>query len=353
MLPIGVVFAFIGRQLGRVLGLAFNWATIVLFGRVPKDRQLFLSGMAGASVAWPIVLAGIALPSFATFVFGLFTVPDWLHPWVRLVMLALAVVLPLVVGALSSRLPDADKRPRGRALAATVLRGYPNALALFVVIAWMMFVAPIGKLRALAKRWDSVHVPIAVKPGRYERVVADLAGALERAGINVRRRRAPWAYEVPGKVLAVLGGESVRTLVPTRLSQLAHPEFEMTLHPMDLAMLGKSRTLAHARAAIVRELTFTEAYQTWTKEAQVFEDRLARSARGDGELETIGADLKRADLDFEEWEILYRLLLQVRLRVSPTESDEVDVRDEPVPPLRERVAAAVRVLAGQQNGGAR
>ena len=165
--------------------------------------------------------------------------------------------------------------------------------------------------------------------------------------------RAPWAYEVPGKVLAVLGGESVRTLVPTRLSQLAHPEFEMTLHPMDLAMLGKSRTLAHARAAIVRELTFTEAYQTWTKEAQVFEDRLARSARGDGELETIGADLKRADLDFEEWEILYRLLLQVRLRVSPTESDEVDVRDEPVPPLRERVAAAVRVLAGQQNGGAR
>src|SRR5437867_4696959 len=87
--------------------------------------------MAGASVAWPIVLAGIALPSFATLVFGLFTVPDWLHPWVRLVMLALAVVLPLVVGALSSRLPDADKRPRGRALAATVLRGYPNALALF------------------------------------------------------------------------------------------------------------------------------------------------------------------------------------------------------------------------------
>ena len=353
MLPLGFVFAFIGRQLGRVLSLAFNWATIVLFGRVPKDRQLYLSGMAGAAVAWPIVLAGIALPSFATFLLGFVTVPDWLHPWVRLAMLVLAIALPLAVGLLSSRIPDAHRHPRGRALAATILRGFPNSVALFVVIVWMMFVAPIGRVRAFAKRWDSVHVPIAVKPGGYEDVVADLEGALAGASIRTTRRRASWAYELPGKILAVLGGDTVRTLVPTKLWQLAHPEFEMTLHPMDLAMLGKSRTLAHARAAIVRELTFTEAYQTWTKEAQVFEDRLARAARGEGDLERIGADLVRADLDFEEWEILYRLLLQVRLRLSPTESDKVDVRDEPLPPLRERVAAAVRVLAGQQNGGVR
>jgi hypothetical protein len=106
-------------------------------------------------------------------------------------MLVLAVVLSLVVGGLSSRLPDADQRPRGRALVTTVLRGYPNAVALFVVIMWMMLVAPIGQLRAIAKWWDSVHVPMAVKPGGYERVVADLAGALESGGIEVRRRRAP------------------------------------------------------------------------------------------------------------------------------------------------------------------
>ena len=53
-------FAFIGRQLGRILTLALNWATIVLFGRVPQDRQLHLSGMALTALVWPIVLAGIA-----------------------------------------------------------------------------------------------------------------------------------------------------------------------------------------------------------------------------------------------------------------------------------------------------
>src|SRR5439155_6841549 len=94
VLELGVIFAFIGRQLGRVLTLAFNWATIVLFGRVPQDRQLYLSGMALTALLWPVVIAGIAFPSFATFLLGFFTVPAWANPWVRLAMLALAIVLP-------------------------------------------------------------------------------------------------------------------------------------------------------------------------------------------------------------------------------------------------------------------
>jgi hypothetical protein len=350
VLEIGLVFAFIGRQLGRVLTLAFNWATIVLFGRVPQDRQLYLSGMALTALLWPIVLAGIAFPSFATLVLGFFTVPDWLDPWVRVVMLALAILLPLVNGGLSTRLPDEGKRPKGRALATTILRGYPNSLALFVVLVWMMIVAPIGKLRALFKRWDAMHVPIAVKLGAYDTVVGDLAAALDRDGIEVTRRRAHWAYELPGKVLALLGGESVRSLVPTELAELAGVGFEMTLHPMDLSMLGRKVTVAHARAAIVRELTFTDAYQTWSKNAQALEDRLVKAARGEDDLDAIGSELKQKGFDFEEWEILYRLLLQVKLRVSLTETDAMEEAEEPIPPLRERVAAAVRVLAGHVNG---
>jgi hypothetical protein len=350
VLEIGFVFAFIGRQLGRVLTLAFNWATVLLFGRVPQNRQLYLSGMALTALLWPIVLAGIAFPSLATFLLGFFTVPDWFKPWVRLIMLVLAILLPLVNGALSARLPDEDKRPKGRALLTTILRGYPNSLALFVVLAWMMVVAPLGQIRALIRRWDGVHVPIAVKVGGYDTVVQDLAAALDRTGIKVTRRRAHWAYELPGKVLSVLGGETVRALVPTQLAELVGDGFRMTLHPMDLSLLGRKKTLSHARGAIVRELTFTEAYQTWSKESQAIEDRLMKAASGDGDLEAIGTELNERDFDFEEWEILYRLLLQVRLRVSATGTDALKSADEPKPALRERVVAAARVLAGQSNG---
>jgi hypothetical protein len=187
VLEIGFIFAFIGRQLGRVLTLAFNWATIVLFGRVRKDRQLFLSGMALTALVWPIVLAGIAFPSFATFLFGFVTVPDFAKPWVRLAMLVLAVLLPLANGALSTRLPDEGSRPKGRALVTTILRGYPNALALFIVLVWMMVVAPLGRIRGLFKRWETVHVPIAVKPGAYDTVVRDVSKEFldrGRAGIE-------------------------------------------------------------------------------------------------------------------------------------------------------------------------
>src|SRR5207237_1204311 len=143
------------------------------------------------------------------------------------------------------------------------------------VLVWMMVVAPLGQARALFKRWEAAHVPIAVKPGGYDVVVRDLAASLERADIHVTRRLAHWAYDLPGKVLAVVGGEAVGS-------------------------------------------TVTE-----------FNER---------------------DFDFEEWEILYRLLLQVRLRVSATGTDALETADEPKPALRDRVVAAARVLAGQSNG---
>ncbi len=119
---------------------------------------------------------------------------------------------------------------------------------------------------------------------------------------------------------------------------------------MDLSLVGRKKTLSHARAAIVRELTFTEAYQTWSKEAQAVEDRLIKAARGEDDLDAIGTELNERAFDFEEWEILYRLLLQVRLRVSATETDALDSADEPKPALRERVATAARVLVGRSNG---
>ena len=151
-------------------------------------------------------------------------------------------------------------------------------------------------------------------------------------------------------MLGILGGKTVRSLVPVQLADLVGDGFEMTLHPMDLSLVGRKKTLSHARAAIVRELTFTEAYQTWSKEAQAVEDRLIKAARGEDDLDAIGTELNERDFDFEEWEILYRLLLQVRLRVSATETDALDTADEPKPALRERVAAAARVLVGRSNG---
>src|SRR5438132_4259683 len=191
VLPVGAIFAFIGRQLGRVLTLAFSWATMALFGRVPEDRQLFLSAMAAASLLWPVVLAGVAFPSVATFLLAFVTLPDWADAWVRPVMLVLSIMLPLAVGLLSTRITNA--RPRGAELVRETLRGFPYAVGLFVVLVWMLILAPLSNIRALLRRWESDHVAIAVQPGGYDTVVRDLRSALERAKVPVATRRAGWA----------------------------------------------------------------------------------------------------------------------------------------------------------------
>ena len=342
MLPIGAVFAFIGRQLGRILNLAFSWATMALFGRVPEDRQLFLSLMAGAALLWPVILAGIALPSIATFLLAFVTIPEWANDWVRPVMLALAVLLPLAIGFLSTKLTNVP--PSGGERLKEILRGFPYAIGLFVVLAWMMVLAPLANIRAMLRRWDSDHVAVAVQPGGYDTVVRDLRDALERAKVSVSMRRAGWSYELPGRVLALFGGSRVAALVPKKLVVLYNDGVEVVIHPMDLAIRGRKGPLSRARSAIARELTFTRAYQTWTKQAQEIEDALARAARGDGDLDAIARRIADTELDFEQWEILYRLLLQVRLRTNPLDTDAVVRDEEPIPALAQRLAGLVLAL---------
>lgn len=345
MLAFGGLFAFLGRQLGKILSLAFAWATTALFGRVPANKQLYLSGMAGAALAWPIVLAGVLAPGIATFVLAFVTLPEWSAPLVRPMMIVLAILLPLAVGFLSTRLND--PAPTGRALVVEVLRGIPYAAGLFIVLLWMIVLAPLARIKALVRRREAAHVAIAVQPGGYETVVRDLAAALDRTGLRVTKQPASWLYEVPGRVLAFFGGSRVAALVPDRLMLLRGAGLEVTVHPMDLALTGKKGPLARGRAAIAQELTFTRANQTWTKEAQEIEDALARVARGEGDLDPIAHRIATIELDYEQWEILYRLLLQVRLRTSPIESDALEPSQEPVPAIGRRlagIAAAVRAL---------
>jgi len=348
MLPIGALFAFVGRQVGRLIQLAFNWATLVLFGQVAKDKSLFLSLMAALSLIWPVAVAGVAIPSVATFLFGFVTVPDWADMWVRLAMLAVALAAPLGVGFLAIKLRD--ERPRGLGIARSLVAGYPNALALAVVLLWLMIVTPITKVQAMLRRHDSAHVPIAVKPGGYDTVVDDLRAALERAGLEVRHTFAPWPFTLPGRILALVGGAGVRALVPQHLSQLRSHDFVMTVHPMDLALSGKTRALARARSALVRELTFTQAYQTWTNEAHTIEDELEEASRDEHDVRSIGEHLDRADVPFEEWEILYRMLLQVRLRRAHVVGgdDVLPMSDGARAGVWHRIEAVVAALTARQ-----
>ena len=52
MAIVQVVIAGVTRQASRLLNAAFGWATALLFGKVPSDRQIYLSLISFGSVLW-------------------------------------------------------------------------------------------------------------------------------------------------------------------------------------------------------------------------------------------------------------------------------------------------------------
>jgi hypothetical protein len=314
------ILAAVFRSAGKILNTAFGWATIMLFGKVPERKQTLLSAMGLGSVVWLVVALGVAFPRFGAFLLAFVPLPHWIDTfWVRMIMLALALLVPVAVGVLGLFILDKEQRPKGfAAKAKAILRGYPYTLGLALTLVMMILVAPVMKVRDLLRRWDSTHVPIIVEAPDYLDVVGDVQRVLRAGGFETRRERAPWMLRAPTKVFTTFAGGAVENLVADQLTVLTSPKIEVLLHPSDLVIRGREHEVARARALLTEHLTFTKAYQTWTKDANQLEDRLAAvwhtlKTEGDAHLEqcrerlrSVEDDLKAANLSFEEWEVLYR-----------------------------------------------
>lgn len=323
------LFALIGRLAGRILNSSLGWATILLFGKVSGRRQTVLSLIALGSLAWVIVVIGVLVPAVAVFLLAAVTLPSFIDDtWIRIAMLAAAVGIPILVGIAALSVEAPELRPGSPiGVIKAVLRGYPFTLLLALTIAFLAGISLAEKVVSLARRQESVHVPLIIKPRGYEAVLRDLEDVLERADIPVDRAPAPVALAMPPRLLARVAGRSLGGLVPDRLVRLRAPGFEVLVYPSDLALTGTKPLVARARAAIAERLTTSPAYLTTTAVAERVEDdimRVAAATRAMGreagspsvaELEdrlaAIDRDLASLTIDFDEWETLYRERLQV------------------------------------------
>ncbi len=322
MILITGIAGLIGRFTGRVLNSALGWATVLLFGKVAQSRQILLLLVTLGSLAWTAALAGVLVPSVGTFLLAAVPAPEFVDPnWLRLAMLAVAIVLPLVIGVASLFLLEPEHRPTGRAAMPAVLRGYPFALLLATTLVLLSAIALSSKAMSLARRWQDAHVPIVLKPGGYDGLIDELVDGLAAWDLPVIVAPAPRALAIPARILAAVGGPGVRELVPQRLLTLRRPGLRVLVYPSDIAISGVKTSVLRARAAIAIRLPRAPAYLTVSKEAQQVEDRLlAAAARVDAGADAAGIreDLAAVDrrlhelaVPFEEWETLYRQRVQI------------------------------------------
>lgn len=337
MAIVASLFALVGRFVGRVLTTTLGWASVLLFGRVPQDRQIWLAVLTFGSLAWVALAAGVLVPDVGTILLAAVPRPDWIpEDLVRWAMLAGALLLPAVIGGVTLLLQDPEDRPKGVELAKQVARGYALVPTLAVTLVVLAVAGTLGKLNSVIHRRQDAHVAVVVRPGRYEALVDTLDETLRGGGLVTTRGAGPSVLTIPAKALAKVGGGGIGSLVPDRLVVLQGPEVKVSVYPADLAITGTKDAVPKARALVARDVPSRDAWFTTTKEAQKLEDELAALETVDlttREERLAGLDARLLDLevDQETFEVLYRRRLQLAL---PPESD-VRTAAEPSPPREE------------------
>ena len=324
MTMLASAFGLLGRFAGDLLTSALGWAGILLFGRVPRSRQVLLTLMMALSFLWLIVIIGLLLPGVAGWLYSSTPHPASIRRASLGALLILGLVaIPPAVGLVGLLVPGTIERPRALTAIRAACRGYLLAPVIAGLLIFLAMVGMARKVRSAGHGWSELHVPIVATPDGYDRLVADLHTAVAGVGLPTTVRLAPRVLTLPALVLTSVAGPVVRNLRPDHLVELTGRDLRIGIYPSDIAISGTARRRVRARAAILSRLANTTAHLTTTAEAQAVEDRLHRIAEGQDAaggmagwrtadaLREVDATLLDLQVPSDEWDILYRLRLQV------------------------------------------
>jgi hypothetical protein len=368
------LISFVGRSARKLLNAVFGWAVISLFGRSNPKQQTFLTVLVVLAVAWPIPLLGIAFPGVLAFALAFVPkVSSASAVVLRLVALALTLMIPIAVGlAIDSRQSAAARRsgPLGR-----MLRGFPLTLGIASGFVLMFVTVPVLRIASALKHRSDEHVPLLTSGDEYEDASRRIDETLRSSGIAARRGPPPWWVSAPMRLLRALGGDLLRPYLPEQLAWWQGPGLEIAQYNADLLIRGRTQQVAWTRGLLEEALAPGPGLATSDAAAQDLERQIQRvwhvfaqdrdahlgSKRLRGRLTEIAAELGRADLPYEQWQIVYRKALQLGRALSGEaqllqktqapargrRAKKTDMREQPEmdhPSARPRVDTPTRTL---------
>jgi hypothetical protein len=267
------LISFIGKSAGKILNAIFGWAVVALFGRTSPKEQIVLSGLVGAAAAWPLLVLGIAFPKIATFLVAFLPlshrVPSSI---VRLVWLALALLVPVLVGmVVAAHAPPGSPREH---FVTRALRGFPVTVGIAGAFLLMFITVPALRIAAMAKGRQDEHVPCITDGEAYEVVTARINAILHRHALGATRSEPTWWLAGPSKVLTKLGGQALRGYTPDRLAYWNGPELEIAFYPSDILIRGTKAEVARTHGLLAEAITRGPWLRTVDPEAQDLERQI-------------------------------------------------------------------------------
>src|SRR5437773_5144260 len=125
MAIMATLIGLIGRFTGKLLTMSLGWASVLLFGRVPRDREVYLAAITFGSILWSVLAIAMLIPGAGAWLLSFPPVPAHVDDSrIRLAMAALVIVIPPILGAATLRLVQPRDRPSSvLGVAAHLARG--------------------------------------------------------------------------------------------------------------------------------------------------------------------------------------------------------------------------------------
>lgn len=325
-LPFVLLLAW--QAFSKSASFALGWATALYFGQVPGKQGRILSVVSLVAAAWIVVIVGFAIPILggagleAAGVIGDNFDVEAIH---YLGLVAAIIGVPPFVAAAVVRGELHDDRSIGTWLRLVPV-SYPATFMLGVSVLQMVLLAPILLFQRWRQKRKLVQVPLVMKKGTDDDALTEAVRTALRSidieDVAVSEATGPNAW--PMRTMGFPTRHLLSAVVRGEPMRLAAEGLEIYAHATNIAILGPKEDAYRVRAALERELAFCDAYLTWNEEAQAFEDELMEahaSANGDIDalrrrLDQVQERMDVASLNSEDWNVLYRLRLQVEQSVS-------------------------------------
>lgn len=330
-LPFVLLLAW--QALSKSASFALGWATALYFGQVPGSQGRILAVVSLVAAGWVIVIIGFAIPIFTGALLEAADVIDRNFDVEAIHYLALvgAIVLapPGVAGGLVIG-EFRDERTVSEWLRLIPV-SYPATFLLGLAVLEMVAFTPFLLIQRWRQKRALVQVPLVMKEGTddddlVEAVRAALASiGIEDVSVSEATGPKAWPMRTVGFAARHLLGAVVRG-DPMRLRA---DGLEIYAYATNVAILGPTQDAHRVRAAVERELAFREAYLTWSDDSQQIEDELTearKAANGDVDglrrrLDEVQDRMDAASLNSEEWNVLYRMRLQVEQAAARRRDD--------------------------------
>jgi hypothetical protein len=198
---------------------------------------------------------------------------------------------------------------------------YPAALSLGVGVALMLLIAPIVLYRRHRAGRDTHHIPVLVPDGRFDELVADIVDELEHAtGRRAVVGTLGGLWALPMYAMQYAAQQLLRSVVRGRPVIVVAGNVEVAAHAIDVNVTAPAKDAYWLRAALYKRFGVGRMHLTWTRDTQALERRLWKLHSDDTltkaewlrRLERLEHDIDRAPIGSDEWNVLYRIVLQLR-----------------------------------------